>query len=168
MALPDYYKILKISPNASADEIKKAYKEQALKYHPDVFDHEKAIETFQLVNTAYRTLIDPTLRKRYDFQMKYPDSVATQVSDARKRHPADRDYYYRKAYHPKQASPSKSIFNFRKINTFFFISILAILGVGIVFGTIDLITNFRYGGLLFSVLALVIIWRGMSIIKREK
>ncbi len=169
MALPDYYKLLNISPAATSVEIKKAYKEKAMQYHPDVYHHEKAIETFQLVNTAYRTLIDPTLRKRYDFQMKYPNSTsATTTPTARSRHPADQGYYYRQAYHSKPSPPQKSIFNFKKINIFFFVTIVGILALGIVYGTIDLIENFRFGGLLFCVVALVIIWRGMRIIKREK
>jgi len=70
--------------------------------------------------------------------------------------------------HAGHTPAEKSIFNFKKINTFFFVSIIVILSVGIVFGTIDLIVNFRFGGLLFSIIAFIIILTGKQIIKEEK
>lgn len=57
-----YYKILEISPNASVDEIKKAYRKMALKYHPDKVSHlgedyqKAAKEKFQQLNQAYNAL----------------------------------------------------------------------------------------------------------------
>ncbi len=168
MAEFDYYTILGIPPTASAPEIKKAYKEKALKYHPDVYHSENAIVAFQLLNEAYRTLVDPALRRRYDLRMRFNISSEPEIMDARNRHPADREYYYRRS-HPEEPKPAeKSIFNFKKINTFFFVSIIVILSVGIVFGTIDLIVNFRFGGLLFSIIAFIIILTGKQIIKEEK
>ncbi|MEI6123180.1 MAG: J domain-containing protein [Bacteroidota bacterium] len=167
MKLPDYYKILEVPPDASQAEIKKAYKEKALLYHPDVFHHEKAIAVFQLVNEAYHTLADPNKRKRYDFRLKYNTSIDTENTLARNRHPADRDYYQHQTHTPKPPPAQKEFFNFKIINSFFFISIMVILGVGIVFGTIDFITKFKVGGLLFSLIALTIILIGKHIIKKE-
>lgn len=63
----DYYSTLGISRSASQDEILKAYRRLARKYHPDLNpDDEKAKRQFQAVQVAYDTLQDPEKRKLYD------------------------------------------------------------------------------------------------------
>ncbi len=63
----DYYSILGVSRNASADELKKAYRKLALKYHPDRNpDDKEAEENFKKVNNAYQVLGDEEKRARYD------------------------------------------------------------------------------------------------------
>ncbi|MGD0510462.1 MAG: DnaJ domain-containing protein [Candidatus Micrarchaeaceae archaeon] len=62
----DYYKILGISKNASADQIKGAYRELALKYHPDRNKDKNAEEKFKTINEAYAVLSDPQKRQQYD------------------------------------------------------------------------------------------------------
>ncbi len=63
----DYYKILGVSKNASPDEIKKAFRKLALKYHPDKNKGNKeAEERFKEINEAYAVLSDPEKRKQYD------------------------------------------------------------------------------------------------------
>ena len=67
MEYKDYYKILEINKNASQDEVKKAFRKLALKYHPDKNPGDKkAEEKFKEVNEANEVLGDPTKRKRYD------------------------------------------------------------------------------------------------------
>ena len=67
MAGKDYYKILGVSKNASPEEIKKAYRKLALKYHPDRNKGDKAAEAkFKEINEAYAVLSDPEKRKQYD------------------------------------------------------------------------------------------------------
>ncbi|SDC08062.1 DnaJ C-terminal domain-containing protein [Niabella drilacis] len=63
----DYYKILGISKDASADDIKKAYRKLARKHHPDLNpDDNEAVKLFQQINEAHEVLSDPEKRKKYD------------------------------------------------------------------------------------------------------
>lgn len=67
MAFIDYYSILGVDRNASAEDIKKAYRKLARKYHPDVNpDDASAHSKFQQINEANEVLSDPEKRKKYD------------------------------------------------------------------------------------------------------
>ena len=67
MEYKDYYKILGVSRNASAEEIKGAYRKLAMQYHPDRNPGDKqAEERFKEMNEAYQVLSDPQKRARYD------------------------------------------------------------------------------------------------------
>ena len=67
MEFKDYYKILGVSKNATADEIKKAYRQLAKKYHPDKNPGDKsAEEKFKEISEANEVLSDPEKRKKYD------------------------------------------------------------------------------------------------------
>ncbi|TQR32974.1 DnaJ family protein [Campylobacter sp. MIT 99-7217] len=66
------YETLDINKNASADEIKKAYRRLARKYHPDINKEKGAEEKFKEINAAYEILSDPKKKAQYD---QYGDSM---------------------------------------------------------------------------------------------
>ncbi len=67
MATQDYYEVLGVKRDASADDLKKAFRHLARKYHPDLNKGSKeAEEKFKEVNEAYQVLSDPTKKAQYD------------------------------------------------------------------------------------------------------
>jgi len=78
MSNKDYYRILGVGKSASSQDIKKAYRKLAMKYHPDRNQENKAAEEkFKEISEAYAVLSDPEKKKQYDmfgaegFQQKY-------------------------------------------------------------------------------------------------
>ena len=67
MAKRDYYEVLEVSKDATAEEIKKAYRKKALQYHPDKNpDNKEAEEKFKEAAEAYEVLSNPEKKQRYD------------------------------------------------------------------------------------------------------
>lgn len=65
--MKDYYAILKVTKNATAEEIKKSYRKLAVEFHPDRNQGDvKKAEMFREINEAYEILGDETKRKQYD------------------------------------------------------------------------------------------------------
>jgi len=67
MEYKDYYQVLGVDKKASQDDIKKAFRKLAVKYHPDKNAGDKEAENkFKLINEANEVLSDPEKRKKYD------------------------------------------------------------------------------------------------------
>jgi len=64
--MPDYYETLGVSRDADKEEIKRAYRRLARKYHPDVNKEQGAEERFKEINRAYEILSEPEMKARYD------------------------------------------------------------------------------------------------------
>ncbi|WP_017328153.1 molecular chaperone DnaJ [Synechococcus sp. PCC 7336] len=62
----DYYELLGVSRDSSKEDIKRAYRRLARKYHPDVNKEPEAEELFKEINRAYEVLSDPQVKARYD------------------------------------------------------------------------------------------------------
>ncbi|WP_010111804.1 DnaJ C-terminal domain-containing protein [Acinetobacter sp. P8-3-8] len=68
----NFYEELGVAKTATPDEIKKAYRKLARKYHPDVSKEADAEEKMQAINVAYDTLGDAEKKKQYDFELEHP------------------------------------------------------------------------------------------------
>ncbi len=62
----DYYDVLEVSKTASPEELKKSYRKQALRWHPDRNKEAKATEKFKEINEAYEVLANPKKKEAYD------------------------------------------------------------------------------------------------------
>ncbi len=83
MKFQDYYKTLNITRDASEEDIKKAYKQQAKRYHPDINKSAGAEEKFKQINEAYDVLHDPERKKLYDiYGQSWRDAQAQQANQA--------------------------------------------------------------------------------------
>lgn len=69
--MSNFYEILGVTNEANEAEIKKAYRQLSLKYHPDRNSSEEAVEKIQKINEAYETLSDGQKRQEYDHQLKF-------------------------------------------------------------------------------------------------
>ncbi len=79
----DYYEILGVKKSASADDIRKAFRKLARKYHPDVNPGDKAAEEkFKSLSEANEVLSDPKKRKIYDQVGFYSDNIDAATAEA--------------------------------------------------------------------------------------
>jgi len=91
MEYKDYYKVLGVSKSASAEDIKKAFRKLARRYHPDVNPgDQKSEEKFKEINEAYEVLSDVTKRRKYDTlgpnwqeQFGYPSGAGGRTTNFR-------------------------------------------------------------------------------------
>jgi molecular chaperone DnaJ len=77
MSMKDYYLVLGINKDASQEEIKRAFRRLALRYHPDrnPQDQKQVEERFKEINEAYQVLSDKDKRQRYDWLTTWPQRL---------------------------------------------------------------------------------------------
>ncbi len=72
----DYYSVLRVSPQASAEELHQAYRQLVRQYHPDTHPHDQDAERhFRAITEAYETLSDPERRHQYDARLAAAQAV---------------------------------------------------------------------------------------------
>lgn len=112
--MEDLYRILNVEKNASADEIKKAYRNLAFKFHPDRNPGDKsAEESFKKINEAYSVLGDETKRRQYDqysaggFSETFQQDSGFYQSDPFADFFNNRNYQYTYTYSSKDSEDKK-------------------------------------------------------------
>jgi len=90
----NYYEILGVDRNATADQIKKAYKKLAVKHHPDKNQGDKsAEEKFKEINDAYQVLSDEQKRSHYDLTGSANGNAGFGGANRNGRHPSEEDIF---------------------------------------------------------------------------
>ena len=82
-----YYKILGLPTKASAEEIKRAYRKQAKRWHPDLNSSSEASSQFVRINEAYEILSDPRKRAVYDNKQRVRARDAAAMAGRRQQRP---------------------------------------------------------------------------------
>jgi DnaJ-class molecular chaperone len=92
----DYYEVLAVAPDASAEEIKRAYHRLAFQCHPDRnWESEEAHRKMEEINEAYAVLSDPIKRREYDLPRGYGTRVPKFKKGSKVRIKADSPSQYR-------------------------------------------------------------------------
>ena len=95
----DYYEVLDVAEDVSFSEIKKAYKKQVLKWHPDRNSDPNATSRMQLINEAYLILRDENSRRLYDIEYQQLKKIkASQSVEINSNHTTVGNNRYQKEY----------------------------------------------------------------------
>ncbi|KEZ94429.1 DnaJ C-terminal domain-containing protein [Nonlabens ulvanivorans] len=106
MKFIDYYKILGVEKNASENDIKKAYRKMARKYHPDLNPNDKKAETkFKQLNEANEVLSNPENRKKYDqYGENWENAEAYEQAKKQQSKHKQAPYYRQQSYNQEDFS----------------------------------------------------------------
>jgi curved DNA-binding protein CbpA len=109
----DYYEVLGVAPDASLEEIKRAYHKLAFQCHPDRnSESEEANEEMERINEAFAVLVDPVKRREYDLPRGYGRIVPKFQKGSKVRIKADSPSAYRGQIGVVDKEPSKDAFRF--------------------------------------------------------
>lgn len=106
--MKNYYQILEVSPEASQEEIKRAYRRLAKKYHPD--QNPQAKDQFKEVAKAYETLGDESKKREYDKGLKNTQAQWNRGADTRTTASADRRTRRTGGFSPNDFASSSDLF----------------------------------------------------------
>jgi Ca-activated chloride channel family protein len=84
-ARSNHYTLLGVSRNATSDQLRRAYRQAALEYHPDRTDEPEDAEIFLRISQAYETLIDPESRRQYDKELAKSEEEQAKTAQFRAR-----------------------------------------------------------------------------------
>ena len=108
----DYYEVLGVDKNATAEELKKAYRKMAIKYHPDKNPgDDEAVKKFREITEAYEILGDEKKRKEYDNKRKFKNGQENNKNKnlKNKNNFSDNNFSFGKEFF-KSASEMKEMF----------------------------------------------------------
>ena len=175
--LVDYYTILGVRRNASTEQIKKAYRQQAKSLHPDVSDDILATAKFQLLNEAYQILISARKRRIYDFNLRHNIEFVN-----KRRRPGGYSYPYYSNYQyytyqnhwaaKNRNRTTETPYKKKLLDNVLFYSLLIIGLIGIIFGIFDIFYKEWMGlsnlnGIFFSLSFTIILIYGWRILGKK-
>ena len=173
---PDYYHILGVSRDATAEQIRQAYRKKAKLYHPDVNQKLNAKAAFQIISEAYQILINNEKRKWYDFKLKYPVYSSSRTNQ--QTNTAVYNSYY-KAYTRNQETKKNEEETVKQTKTiidsvmYYFLIIVGVLALIIssfrlfFYDSEDVNANKDIGGILFAIPFLLVLFYGWRILWKK-
>jgi hypothetical protein len=163
------YTILGIKPNASIEQVKKAYRKRAKQFHPDKNKAEDAMEKFQLINEAYHTLL-----KRIEFPEISEEEI---IEDYKKYGTSIRNKTYNGNYHPNIHNNNHNDDDYKPnltTNDKYMYYIFVLIGINMLVIGIKKLFLVKWEGMdnltgvITSVLFLFIIIYGWNVMKKSK
>jgi len=169
----DYYKILGIPQDATAEQIRQAYRSMAKLYHPDVNKSPNAKVLFQLINEAYQVLVDPEKKRWYDFKLKYPSTTGMKPQAERRRTATYESYYKAYTRYQQEKKEEKEFTKYKKtlLDNFLFYFLIVSGFLAIIFSAMDLIYDKvslkNMGGMIFGVWFITLMFWGWSLMSKK-
>ncbi len=172
--MASYYQILGVNQDATREQIRRAFRLKAKKYHPDINNSADAKADFQKLNEAHQVLIDPTKRRLYDIRLKH-GIIVTKVH-YRPASARPRPETYKRGVRYAKRKPSEPEAVEQIFDKVLFVLLLVMGLYGILFGAYRLFINPpknddidpMHGFLLGIVFTLLLLLFNKSLLGRKK